>query len=276
MRGRRNRKRPASEIAVTFNWVESRFSVFRISGKVPPRMAMSEDSDSKAPRRTKLPEKKKPTPVPVARKVAPPKEAVQAAEAVPPVGSHRRQPIPPEPGKKLNLKRIILASLLPLAGLAAIVLIVRALDSPKAGPEEVEGGTLFWMADGIVAVQEDPESEKRMYYVVEAPREADPNVAFDENEMTLRVNTDEGRQTIVHNADWTKAPTVMFYTFKDYFQTPLELEGDTEFIDRYLMAAGPGAPLRGFLARFRPAEIVAPGDEDSEPGLLLEIPPVQP
>ena len=50
----------------------------------------------------------------------------------------------------------------------------------------------------------------------------------------------------------------MLFTFENYFFEGIELEGEVGVIDRYLAAAGPGAPLAVLRKSFRPAEEAAP------------------
>ncbi|NIP95736.1 MAG: hypothetical protein GWO24_20765, partial [Akkermansiaceae bacterium] len=115
------------------------------------------------------------------------------------------------------------------------------LDAPKLGKETVAEGSLYWLPDGLVAVQGGAEEEHQAYYLVEAPRESDPRVTLRESSMTLRVSTDEGMRTISYSVDRSEGSKVVLFTFKNYFREALELEGELEVVENFVEVGGEGA-----------------------------------
>lgn len=165
-------------------------------------------------------------------------------------------------GSKL---RLVLCALIPIAVLIGLMVFVSKLDDTSASQLKIDGGTLYRVSDGIIAEQDHPEEEedgKKMYYLIEAPRETDPQISFRESGMTMRVRTDEGMREISWPADWSKSePGVVFFTFQDYFRKGQRLRGDLPMVKQFVIQANEGGSIRALISRIEALDL----DEEPKP-----------
>lgn len=158
-------------------------------------------------------------------------------------------PLIPE-GSKM---RLVLCAIIPIAVLICLMVFVSKLDDSSKSQRKIDGGTIYRVSDGIIAEQDHPDGEdeeKKMYYLIEAPRESDPQITFRESGMTMRVWTDEGMRVISWPADWSKAHSgVVYFTFQDYFQKGKPLRGDLAMVKQFVTQAGEGGSIRSLINR---------------------------
>ncbi len=164
------------------------------------------------------------------------------------------EPVPPFEPRKMGPKRSKLGVFAFTTILGAILVLgivaVLKVDMPKTGMEEVPGGTLYRVDDGVVAIQESPAGDKKMYYLVEAHRVTEPRVVFRDSGATLRVTVDRELRSIIYQANWKEAPAVVLFTFRNQFSGVMILEGDTELIENFAAAGGDGGSVSRLLAHF--------------------------
>lgn len=149
-----------------------------------------------------------------------------------------RHAVPKRPSRGRRIVVVIFSAVVPVLAFALVIAFVIKLDRPPTGSTAVPGGEVRRFSDGLVAVQNDPDSDQRVYYIVEAPREADAQIRFDDRVMTLVVRTEAGLVDISRSVDWTEAPYAMLINFLDLYGDTPKVPCDPNVIERYLESQG--------------------------------------
>lgn len=163
---------------------------------------------------------------------------------------------PPVPPGEIRPRRsklgvVIFSVIVPAAVLALLILLVNRLDDPREELVKVTGGEVHWFSDGLIGIQEDPDSDQRVYYLIEVPPASDPQVRFGDRSMTLLVRTADGLRDLSRPVDWSEAPYAMLIHYLDRTGETPKVPCQPGTIEEYVETAGPSGSVAVLAARLR-------------------------